>query len=495
MRKGMKKRFWIVAFIIMALTFSACQPAVTTPTAASGESGAGDVVLTVEGSKETKTFTLEDLKKLPAIEGQAGSKSSSGKITVPALYKGVLLTDVLKETGGADSTMGIQVEAKDGYAMTFSYDQIVNGDYITYDPATGNEIEFEEPLQTILAYEVDGKPLNAEQDGTLRLMVVSKSPMQVVDGHWTIKFAVKVKIKPLAEEWTLEMDGATTEMVDRGSFESCSASNCHQTSWKDEKAQTWVGTPLYMLVGRVDDKSEHVADDFNDELADKGYTIDVVAKDGYTATFDSARVKDNKDLIVAYQVNDNPLTDKDFPLKLVGSDVQQKEGVGGIAKIVLHLDGSAAETEPGATETTEPVATELAATETPAAAETPQIGTENVAGGLTLGGLVEKEQSWSMDDLKKMEVVKLTVEHPKKGKMDVEGVRLNALLDKAGLKADAATLCIVASDDYKTDVEVKAVRDCPDCLIAFEDDGTLKAVMPGMESGFWAKNVVKIEVK
>jgi DMSO/TMAO reductase YedYZ molybdopterin-dependent catalytic subunit len=478
----MKKKLWVVTFIIMALMLAACQPAVATPATTSEESAAGGVVLTVEGSKETKTFTLEDLKKLPTVEGQAGTKSSTGKITVPALHKGVLLTDVLKETGGADSTMGVQVEAKDGYAMTFSYDQIVNGDYITYDPATGNEIEFKEPLQTILAYEMDGKPLDAEKDGALRLMVVSDSPMQVVDGHWSIKFVNKVTIKPLAEEWTLEMDGAVTDVVDRATFESCSASNCHPASWKDEKAQTWVGTPLYMLVGRVDDDSEHVAADFNDELADKGYTIDVVAKDGFTATFDSARIKDNNNLIVAYKVNDNPLTDDDFPLKLVGSDVQKKEGVGGIAKIVLHLNGESAETEPVATE---------AATAEPAADEASQTG----AGGLVISGLVDREQSWSMDDLKKMEVVKLSVEHPKKGKMDVEGVRLNALLDLAGLKTDAATLCIVASDDYRTDVEVKAVRDCPDCLIAFEEDDTLKAVMPGMESGFWAKNVVKIEVK
>ena len=42
-------------------------------------------------------------------------------------------------------------------------------------------------------------------------------------------------------------------------------------------------------------------------LADAGYNVDVIASDGYTITFDAARIKGNKDIIVAYKVNENQI--------------------------------------------------------------------------------------------------------------------------------------------------------------------------------------------
>ncbi len=61
--------------------------------------------------------------------------------------------------------------------------------------------------------------------------------------------------------------------------------------------------------------------------------MDVVAGDGYTVTFDAARVKRNDNIIVAYKVNDNPLPEEYFPLRLVGADLQKNEMVGMIARI------------------------------------------------------------------------------------------------------------------------------------------------------------------
>jgi hypothetical protein len=90
-----------------------------------------------------------------------------------------------------------------------------------------------------------------------------------------------------------------------------------------------------------------------------------------------------------------------------------------------------------------------------------------VEADLTLTGLVDAAQAWTWDDLEALEVVKLTVEHPKKGAMEVEGVRLNALLDLAGVKPEARTLVITASDDFFAEVDLAAVRACVDCLIYF----------------------------
>jgi DMSO/TMAO reductase YedYZ molybdopterin-dependent catalytic subunit len=457
------------------------KPAAAEPSPTTAASAQAEAVLTLTNLEgKSKDFTLDDLKKLPASEGQAGIKSSTGKITPPDLFKGVLLTNLLAEVGGANSSMGIQIEAKDGYAMTFSADQLINGDFIAYDPATGDETQSAGKLQVLIAYEMDGKPLDTERDGILRLVIISEKNNQVTDGHWSIKWIRKIDLKQLAQEWTLSLDGGIKDTLDRGSFESCSTNKCHQSTWIDGKAQTWSGTPLWLLIGRMDDEIKHGDNSFNKDLAAKGYTVEVVGKDGYSVTFDIARLIGNKNIILANQVNENPLTDADFPLRLVGSDVQKKEGVGGIEKIILHLN-----VQP----TTAPTATPASAPASTGPATLPE------GKALLVNGLVEKEQAWSLDELKKLEVVKLTVEHPKKGNMEVEGVRLSALLDLVKAKADAKTVTFTASDGFTSTADTKDILACKDCMVSFNESGGLNLAMPGLASSLWVKNVIVITLQ
>lgn len=466
----MKKTIMNIIILAALLLMAACQ---TTATPTAVEPVAQPVTLELVGGTETKILTLDELKKLPATEGQAGIKSSTGKITPPALFKGVLLADLLALMGAGDD-MAVQVEAKDGYAMTLSMDQIKSGNFIAYDPGTGEETKNAGALRALVAYEMDGKALDIEQDGALRLVIIGEKNNQVTDGHWSVKWVRKISVKPMVQEWTLHLEGALTEEMDRGTFESGANEKCHKALFTDSKAQEWQGIPLWLLVGRVDDDVKHDDGAYNDELADKGYTIEVVAADGYSVTFESARVKRNDNLIVAFLVNGNPLTDKDFPLKLVGSDVQKKEGVGAIAKIIVHFEAEAVV----------PTAT-TAPTQPPAA----------VGGALAITGKVGTEQSWTLDQLHAMDVVTLKVTHPKKGDQEATGVRINALLDLAALPADATTVVITADDGFTAEVSLADVRACADCLIAFNESNGLKSVMPGMESNFWVKGVVKLEIK
>lgn len=111
-------------------------------------------------------------------------------------------------------------------------------------------------------------------------------------------------------------------------------------------------------------------------------------------------------------------------------------------------------------------------------------------------GLVENVLSFNSDDIKAMEVVKITAKHPKKDEMtDYEGVRLNTILDMASPKADAKKIVMIALDDYTSEVDINTIKACADCLISFNDEGNLKMIMPGMESAYWVKDVVKIEVQ
>ena len=120
-------------------------------------------------------------------------------------------------------------------------------------------------------------------------------------------------------------------------------------------------------------------------------------------------------------------------------------------------------------------------------------GAGNVA--LTITGAVDKELQLTMDAVKAIGVVKATLEHPKKGKTDYEGVLLNALLGAAKVKPEAKKIVLIASDGFTAEVTLDAVSKCADCMMAFGDGGKIHAAMPGMESNSWVKDVIKIEVK
>jgi DMSO/TMAO reductase YedYZ molybdopterin-dependent catalytic subunit len=472
--------------VALAFTFAACSggtqvepsPVTEAPLeATSAPTEPAVSVLEIVGLTETKSLTLDEVKALPVTEGYAGIKSSTGKITPPVMVKGVALKDLAELIGGMDAAAGFNVVAEDGYSITYSFDQIENGSFIAYDPATGAELKNPVKLTAILAYEVDGKQLDPKQDGTLRLAIVSSELNQVTDGHWSVKWVNKLEVKSLGAEWVLQLDGAISKPTDRASIESCGAPQCHAATWTDDKAQEWVGVPLYLFVGSVDDAIEHEGPAFNDALADAGYSVDVVAADGYTVTFDAARVKRNKNIIVAYKVNENQLPDEYFPLRLVGSDLDKKEMAGMITQIKVGLEPLPATVEPEATEA--PAASEPAAT-----------------GSLVITGTVNQELSFMEANLRAMEVLKITAEHPKQGKEDYEGISLNALLDLAGVKDGAKTLVFIAADGYTSEVSLDDVRACAECLLGFTNTPEkFKMVMPNLPSSAWAKDVIKIEVK
>jgi DMSO/TMAO reductase YedYZ molybdopterin-dependent catalytic subunit len=475
--------------LALVLLIAACTGATPTPVVIVVTATAEDTpvptenvapVLEITGPSETKSLTMDELKSLPVTEGYAGIKSSTGKITPPTPCKGVALKDLAEYIGGMDETNGFSVMAEDGYSITFSYDQLRNGSFIAYDPATGAELKNPVELTAIVVYEVDGKPLNEKEDGTLRLAIVSPELNQVTDGHWSVKWVNKLEVKSLGEEWVLHAEGAIVKDIDRASIESCGAPQCHGASWTDDKDQEWAGVPLYYLVGSVDDEIEHEGPAFNRNLADAGYAIEVISADGYTVAFDAARVQYNKNIIVAYKVNENQLPDEYFPLRLVGSDLTKKEMAGMISQLKVGLEPLPA---------TEAVVTEPAATEAP-------VAESSATGSLVVTGLVNQEMGFVEADLRAMEVLKITAEHPKKGKEDYEGVSLNTLLDLAGVKEGATTLVITAVDGYSTEVSLEEIRSCTNCLLGFTSTvEKFKMVMPNLPSGAWVKDVVKLEVK
>ena len=313
------------------LAVAATQPPATTipPTATRvlpTATAVSQPILQIVGPSASKSLSLEDIKKLNVIQGEAGFKSSTGKITPPILHRGISLLTLAELLGPLDAKMGVNVVAKDGYAITFSYDQLTKGTFTAYDPATGDELKSPGNLTAILAFERDGKPLPEDTDGTLRVVIIGPKRDQVTDGHWSVKWITKLEVKPLVADWTLALNGGIQATIDRATFESCVG--CHKATWTDDKAQVWTGIPLWLLMGYADDEVKHQGPAFNEALAKTGYKVEVVAKDGYKASLDSAPLSRQNGVVVASLVNDNPAARAVFPAA-AGRRLAEEKRAGG----------------------------------------------------------------------------------------------------------------------------------------------------------------------
>jgi hypothetical protein len=109
---------------------------------------------------------------------------------------------------------------------------------------------------------------------------------------------------------------------------------------------------------------------------------------------------------------------------------------------------------------------------------------------------VDTPTGFTEEDLRKLEVVKITAEHPKSGSAEYEGVRLSELFALVGVQAGAKTVVITAADGFKAEVPLADIKGAADALLGFTNTPEkFKMVMPGLSSSAWVKDVINIEFK
>jgi hypothetical protein len=145
----------------------------------------------------------------------------------------------------------------------------------------------------------------------------------------------------------------------------------------------------------------------------------------------------------------------------------------------------------GSEETT---TTTAPATDTTASAtDTTTATTEAKGGTMEVKGLVDNPGTLSVADLQAMTLTTITAEHPKKGTTEYTGVLLSDFMTSVGVQSGAVALDMAASDGYMGTVTFAELD--PNAMIAIGDDGTLNAVMPGLEGKAWVSDIVSIEFK
>jgi DMSO/TMAO reductase YedYZ molybdopterin-dependent catalytic subunit len=308
---------------------------------------ADPVVLTVAGNGQTKTFTMAELQALPAYSGYSGIINSAGTVTPPGSVKGVKLTDLLDEVGGIPDLQSTDVTAIDDYGMTFTYDEVVNGNFTMYNATTKAEEAAKAPTSLVLLYEEGGAPIPSSPsgDGPLRLAVCQSTDVnQVAPGHLYVKWVDRMSLRNAVVPWTVKMSGLKpkhgkrqTTTLDRPSYDSCATPGCHGSVWTSPApAKTWTGVPLFLLIGQIDGGKSHGGyGAYNEALALKGYRIKLTSAGGKYVIIGSRIIRNNEKIILANKLQGSELTADYYPLRLVGPKIGSKSFIGQIVKIQL----------------------------------------------------------------------------------------------------------------------------------------------------------------
>lgn len=114
---------------------------------------------------------------------------------------------------------------------------------------------------------------------------------------------------------------------------------------------------------------------------------------------------------------------------------------------------------------------------------------------LKVTGSVETEVGWTEEKLLSMDPIDVEYTDKDGEAATYTGIRIADLLGKARPQADAATVVFVADDGYAAEASLSDIEGCPDCIVAFRNQGGFGIVAPGFPGNVQVKGVVEIQVK
>jgi PKD repeat protein len=213
----------------------------------------------------------------------------------------------------------VKVTAGDGYSINFASADIARD------------------IGYIVANTLNGEPLPELKPNSTKLCFPLQMIGPEVSSGKLVGNIASIELVGLPEPpagWPLRMEGDVVDVITQAEFEA--ALSCIHVSTYNDGTDIWGGIPLWELVGAVDDIETTAHWTFNDTRAAGGYTIRMIAGDGYNRTFASADVARSGNYLVANTKNGEPLTDAIAPLRLVGINVTGGNRVGNIETIQLE---------------------------------------------------------------------------------------------------------------------------------------------------------------
>ena len=178
--------------LLVSATFSGCTSNSKDTTVQVTDPAIKDWHLILNGTTE-KVFTIDDLRRFPAVTGNGYAVSTTGIRFGPYLCTGVDLRDLIADVGGMVPGDQVWISAPDGYMWVFDADQLDGRGFVTFNTDL-KEIP-SPPLRIILMYEQDNKPVSYDDGGPARIVIVSEEPGIVTEGSAWVKWVNKIEIK------------------------------------------------------------------------------------------------------------------------------------------------------------------------------------------------------------------------------------------------------------------------------------------------------------
>ncbi len=289
-----------------------------------------EVGITLEGTTE-HDYTFEELRNMGSVEGEGKRIRSTKSISGPNTYRGVYLTDLVSNIySGQEYTL--EVEARDGYTMTYPREQVEG--YVPVLDEDYQETDIDAKFEAILAFEEDGDQVPDWERGP-RIAFLNDEGHLSEAGLWAREVRY-IRVLPEQADWTLELvKGSETVDISKQYFESTASCYFHRAEYEVD-GEVYAGVPLWEIVAAVDGANPpdgHYM--YNTVLADLGYNVVVEAEDGYSATLTSQQISRNDTIILANELNGEPLPEGEAPLRLVGEDLPGEKSVRNIVRIEL----------------------------------------------------------------------------------------------------------------------------------------------------------------
>ncbi len=246
--------------------------------------------LTMVAGEISTTYTIADLEELDIVMAQGTFTNTIG-VDYTATYTGIPIATLIGNVPG-DTT--ILVTAADGYSMNYEAGMFLDRSEGTW----------------ILAYKENGSYMPYDP-GPLRIVLIGEDNPRF-EGAISAKMVTRIDILGAYEDYSLLINGAITRAFSRAELESGVGCPCHTstvTVTSKGETHTYTGLPLWRLVAYVDDDRapgpeqgiHYDEEDFNAALAASGYTITLVAEDGYTQSVSSQLIAHDDRFIVAFK--------------------------------------------------------------------------------------------------------------------------------------------------------------------------------------------------
>jgi len=206
MEVAMKRKVtWLILsfLIVSTMLLASCGSSNNSSTVTTTNADASAVTVTF--GSVTRTYGMNDMQTLLVSFGYGGPRTQSGTVNNPPdyLYTAIALTDVIKgaknspgvEPGGLVAGQSVKITGADGYSVTYTYDQVTNGSFPTYNIAgvatTPAPTSATVPVIAVL-YWANGNGLDSAT-GPFELGIIYGQPLLTDASNW-VKMVYKIDV-------------------------------------------------------------------------------------------------------------------------------------------------------------------------------------------------------------------------------------------------------------------------------------------------------------